>query len=157
MRRTSIYVPGSGQNYSGPKPHKEASYHSRKDGEINEGKKNSTKPSMTNQVATVLENTSPMSNLTHKESAQENSMMTEFEEILLKIDEELGLNYVSKDSVSIPVPVDAPFENLIARDSESNTISAQLGKPDGIAYPIGPLILSDLVGSSLMEKKGSAN
>lgn len=101
VRRTSIYVPGSSQNYSGPKPRNDASYHSRKDGEINEGKKNNTKPSMKNQVATVLENTGLISNLTHKESAQGNSMITGFEETLQKIDEELGLNSVSEDSVSI--------------------------------------------------------
>lgn len=124
MRQTSIYVPGSSQNHSGPKPRNDAFHHPRKEGENNERKKKSNKPSLMTQVAVAPENSSLISKLTHKESAQGNSMMMELEETLKKIDEELGLNSETEYLVSIPVPVDAQFEIPVVRDSVSHTISA---------------------------------
>ena len=124
MRRTLIYVPGSSQNHSGPKPCNDAFHHPRKEGENNERKKKSNKPSSTTQVAVASENSSSILKLSHKESAQGNSMMMEFEKTLKKIDEELGLNSETEYLVSIPVPVDAQFEIPVARDSVSHTIFA---------------------------------
>ena len=105
----------------------------------------------------ALDNSSPISNLTHKESAQGNSMIVEFEETLKRIDEELGINSETEDLVSIPVLVDAPFEFPMARDSVSHTILAQLVKSDGIAQSIGPIVLPNSVGSPQREKKGNIN
>lgn len=84
-------------------------------------------------------------------------MRTDFEETLQKIDEELGVNSVTEDSVSIPVTVDAPFENPLARDPVSLMGSAQVVKSEGPTQPIGPILLPDSRESPQKEKKGKGN
>nr|POE61475.1 hypothetical protein CFP56_37779 [Quercus suber]POF24230.1 hypothetical protein CFP56_12645 [Quercus suber] len=146
-RRTSISVPGSRQNYTGPnqKPHKER--------DANDGRKKSSKSVELTPVVTAPEKSVPVRKVSLKESINDNELRPEFEETLRKIDEEIGVTSVMDAAVSKSVKGRESFESQTVWESTPLSDVAQQGITEEKAHLIKPTILAAPAGSPKKEKQ----
>lgn len=81
-RRTLISVPSSRQNYTGPNQRKDYYPKHQQEGDTKEGRKNESRSSKLSLIVVMQEKLGPNWNPAHKESLNENVMMSDFEETL---------------------------------------------------------------------------